>query len=35
MADYIEGRRATEEALRAGVPIRCAYVQAASASAAP
>lgn len=35
MADYIEGRRATEEALRAGVPIRCAYVQAAGASAAP
>ncbi len=32
MADYIEGRRAVEEALRAGVPIRCAYVQAAPAA---
>lgn len=29
MAEYIEGRRAVEEALRAGVPIRKAYVQAA------
>lgn len=31
MADYIEGRRAVEEALRAGVPIKRIYVQAAAA----
>lgn len=30
MADYIEGRRAVEEALRAGVPVRRALVQAAA-----
>ncbi len=28
MADYIEGRRAVEEALKAGVPIRKVYLQA-------
>ncbi len=33
MADYIEGRRAVEEALRAGVPIRRAFVQAAAPGA--
>ena len=27
MADYIEGRRAVEEALKAGVPIRKVFVQ--------
>jgi tRNA G18 (ribose-2'-O)-methylase SpoU len=28
MADFIEGRRAVEEALKAGVPIRKVYLQA-------
>ena len=32
MSDYIEGRRAVEEALRAGVPIRRALVQARPAA---
>lgn len=35
MADYIEGRRAVEEALRAGVPIRRVLVQAFGPAAAP